>query len=613
MTDLLDLPDLLPALAPGEVPADPTRLLPAPEVLVDALSRAAPGAGLVPVLSELGCPAVDLLATPAAARAGLLAARIGRAFTHHELRVRLPMPVELAPEVAVWAGGTVPTWQDGVLAEPKYFSFFQDDPHSPFNPNHRAKWRSHELLHGVAGWCWHPGLTRFELYLGGRLAELVPIIHWYGLDELFRPHCARHVGQPPSRELCRDCEAAGQRPFWEVDRAALRGEALETAARASEHLATEWAACLDELERGRPVRTPRPGLDASSDAEGYLLGHWNRLTAWSFGAWVERFCVAGVDHETDAVALAARVARTCHDLCSGPISVDPARMRRLRARKALQDLGYRALLLLEHAGEGPAEDALLPEIDALAEVAEGLRTGGGPEDATRAMGRLLAAADAASAHLPGELLGTLGAMGLRWLAAEAQVDAGLDQVLDGLADALPDSWAAMREPEDTAWRFVASPAFDRAGSLGARFADWWAEEGGADADLVALEALVRDLPRRDDEAELFAVVPDAPVPPGQGVCRHNSTLRRAWLAEDVLDPEDLEGCDRGDDQGRVEVAVAWLAGEPRVLVLDEALAAALEDVAEGRLAQAQPLARLIDAGLVVTWPAPSGVAQAALA
>ncbi|MCK6504530.1 hypothetical protein L6R53_14190 [Myxococcota bacterium] len=604
MAHLLDLPDLLPPLAPGEVPTDPGRLLPRPEPLVDALIAARPGPGLEPILGELGCPTVDLLATPAAARAGLLAARVGRAFTHHELRVRLPMPEGLEPEVAVWAGGTVPAWRDGVLEEPKYFSFFQDDPHSPFNPNHRAKWRSHELLHGVAGWCWHPGLTRFELYLGGRLAELVPIIHWYGLDELLRPRCARHADQPPTRELCRDCEAAGQRPFWEVDRAALREEALRTAAGAAEHLATEWAACLHELERGERVRTPRPGLDASSDAEGYLLGHWNRLTAWSFGAWVERFCVAGVDHEPDPAALAARVARTCHDLCSGAIEVDLSTLRRLRARKALQDLGYRALLLLEHAGEGPGEDALLPEIDALAEVAERLRHGGGPEEATRAMGRLLAASDAAAAHLPGELLGALGALGTRWLSAEAQVDAGLDQVLEGLADALPDSWAAMREPEDTAWRFVASPAFDRAGSLGRRFAAWWEEEGGADADLVALEALVRDLPRRDDEAELFAVVPEAPVEPGEGVCRWNHTLRRSWLAADVLDPEDLEGCDRWDEQGRVEVAVAWLSGEPRVLVLDQALADALEAVAEGRAADPASWSRLVDAGLVVTWPAP---------
>ena len=599
-----DLPRLLPDLAPGEVPESVDRLLPPAEALVDALAEARPGPGLGAALAELSCPLSDLLATPAAARAGLLALRIGRAFSHHELRVRLPMPPDLEPEVAVWGGGTVPTWQDGVLAEPKYFSFFQDDPHSPFNPNHRAKWRSHELLHGVAGWCWHPALTRFEACVGARLGELVPIIHWYGLDELFRPHCPRHRGQPPGRELCRACEEAGQRPFWEVDRPALREEALATARRTQEHLATEWAACLAELETGRPVACPRPGLDSKSDAEGYLLGHWNRLTAWSFGAWVERFCVPGVDHEVDPIALAARAARTCHALVSGPIAIDLERTRRLRARRALQDLGYRALLVLEHAGEGPVEDALLPEIDALAEAASALEAPGDPARAVAAMQRLLAAVDRVADRIPGELAAAVGALGMRFMLAEAQVDAGLDQLLEGLGDALPDSWAAMRDPEDTAWRFATSSAFDRPGSLGARFAAWWTEEEGADADLVSLEALVRDLPRRDDEAELFAVVPDAPVLPGQGVCRLNHTLRRAWLAEDVLDPEDLVDNDRRDGQGRVEVAVAWLDGSPRVLVLDQALAMALRQVEAGRVAATGPLARLVEVGLVVTWPAP---------
>lgn len=597
---MLDLPDLLPALKGEALPVDPGALLPPPEALVDAFLGARPGPGLEALLGQLGCPGIELLSSPAAARAGLLAARIGRAFTHHELRVRIPMPEELHPEIAVWQAGTVPTWSDGVLAEPKYFSFFQDDPHSPFNPNHRAKWRSHELLHGVVGWYWHPEMTRFEACLGARLGELLPVLHWYGLDEIGRARCPRHALASPTREGCLDCERASLRVFAGQEREA----GLRSARWSEAHLAREWAACLEMLESGRPVSTPVPGIDAQSDAEGYLLGHWNRLTAWSFGAWVERFCRPGVDYSDSMVGMALRVARTTHSLCSGPLTADPGQMRRLRARRAVQDLGYRLLLVLEHAGEGPIEDRLLPEIDVLAQVAAGLLTEGEESRAAQAIQTALGALDEVAALLPDRLSSAVGAMGMRFLLREAQIDAGLDQLLEGLADALPDTWESMTEPEEVGWRFAASDHFDRSGTLAARFAAWWAEEGGADADLVALEALVQDLPRRDEEAELYAVVPEAPPPAGQGVNRLNRTLRRAWLDEDVLEAEDIEDNDRFDEEGRVEVAVVWLAGTPRILVLDEALAQALEDVEAGREAELEPWLRLVESGHVVAWPSP---------
>lgn len=601
---MLDLPDLLPPLG-DSLPSDPSALLPPAEALVDATLRARPGPGLEALLGQMGCPPMELLGSLAAARAGLLAARIGRSFTHHELRVRLPMPEELQPEVAVWQGGTGPTWSDGVLAEPKYFSFFQDDPHSPFNPNHRAKWRSHELLHGVVGWFWHPEMTRFEATLGARLGELLPVLHWYGLDDIGRRRCPRHSQASPRGEGCLDCERASLRPFWEdEDLASLREAGLRSARWSEAHLAREWAAILEMVERGRPVSTPVVGIDAQSDAEGYLLGHWNRLTAWSFGAWVERFCQAGVDHEDDLEAMAHRVARTCHSVCSGPLAADARSFRRLRARRAVQDLGYRLLLVLEHCGEGPVEDRLLPEVDALGELARSLLDSGDEAQAAQAIQSALSAVDEVAARLPEGLSSAVGAMGMRFLLRDAQIDAGLDQVLEGLADALPDTWESMAEGEEVAWRFLASEHFDRSGTLAARFAGWWTEEGGADADLVSLEALVHDLPRRDEEAELYAVVPEEPPTPGRGVNRLNRTLRRAWLAEDVLDAEDMEGVDRFDEEGRVEVAVAWLAGTPRVLVLDEATAAALDAVEAGEAAELEPWLRLVESGHVVAWPAP---------
>src|SRR5690554_4427421 len=172
---------LPPALAKVSLDDAPRHWLPTPEALVAALEasiEAGEPAGLRALAPQMGAPMVDLTVTPLSARATMLGALSGRAFYQHELRLRQPMPEHLEPELAVWQAGTTPQWSDGVLAEPKYFSFFQDAPFPAFNPNHRRKWRAHELLHGASKFFWHPQMTRFELYVSARLNELLPIIHW---------------------------------------------------------------------------------------------------------------------------------------------------------------------------------------------------------------------------------------------------------------------------------------------------------------------------------------------------------------------------------------------------------------------------------------------------
>ncbi len=611
---MFDMPELLSPLAPG-LPLDVGRFLPDPDALAGAWAALEPGDGAA--LTVPGCPPHELLATPAAARAGLLAARIGRGFSHHELRVRLPMPDGLEPEQAVWEGGTVPSWQRGVLAEPKYFSFFLDGPHSPFNPNHRGKWRSHELLHGVVGFCWHPGLTRFELYLGARIAELLPVVHWYGLDEMFRPRCPLHVDAGPPRHTCPACEDAARTPFWAQDRQAGLPAARAWAEQSRDHLQLEWQAILDELDGGERVST-RPRLrcgdatvDGSSDAEGYLLGHWNRLTAWSFGAWVERFLQPGIDHEPGPQALALRMARTLHAMTSGRINVDPVRQQRLADRRLLQDLGYRLLLLIEPSDSGgPVESGLLPQVDALAQACAGLlddNDAASVRDIQPLVEAALKTVDRLADHLPPGQAAAVGALGYRWRLRAACLDAGLEQVVAGLDDALPASFAELPDREEVAWRFVDSTHFDGVGSLAARFAAWWQAEDGPDLDAMRLEAALRDLPARDHDAELFTVLPDDDqlaqglvVPPR---LRLNGSLRRLWVDPEVLGPGE-EGTDRLDELGRVELALAWLGPEAGILELDQALADAIDAIDAGRAPDADAAHRLLEAGVAAWWPAP---------
>ncbi|MFW5967821.1 MAG: hypothetical protein ACOCV2_09900, partial [Persicimonas sp.] len=341
-----------PDIAPSHSGEAPRAWLPKAEAIVDAcekLAEAGEPEGLADLLEGMGAPVLDMVVTPLSARAALRAAAEGRAFYHHELRKRVPMPEAQEPELPVWQGGTVPEWREGVLEEPKYFSFFQDTPFPAFNPNHRRKWRPHELIHGALTFFWHPEMTRFEMYVGSRLNELLPVVHWYGFDEVFRPRCPKHRGEVLYQTYCAECEAAA-RPYWETDeswRKERREAAMRFAERGLEHFDKEWRACMEELDTGRVVEVDWPQLDASSDAIGYMRGHWNRVTAWSFGVWVETFLKDGLDYFSSLERYAEHQAKLACELLSGDVSTSRERFEARRGRRAVQDAAYRIYLALD--------------------------------------------------------------------------------------------------------------------------------------------------------------------------------------------------------------------------------------------------------------------------
>ena len=566
---------------------DPAGWLPDAPSLLKACDLAAQqplSEALQGMLGEIGVPPLDLMITPLSARAAALGVRVGRAFYHHELRVRLPIPPALEPEVPVWSeADTGPRWREGILTSPKYFSFFQDAPLAAYYPNHRRKWRAHELLHGAQGFFWHPEMTRFECYVGARLNELLPVVHWYGLDEIFRPRCERHLGQCLQREFCLDCEAAA-RPFWSLPaqaRERQRKDAERFAESAIEHFREEWSACMSEVTSGRRRSVPRPGLDASSDAMGYVRGHWNRLTAWSTGVWIEKFLVDGVDYFSTLDHYAQHLATTAQSLMSGDIVLSQEETRRHRARRVVQDAAYRTFLALEGLDED-AEERLWPALEEASRAAEALRTEGVAEDsAVGALERLYAAFEAMSEARPIPLAIRAGfsASGYAWRGAERMtgltqqevVEGATPQLIEGILSALPASSAAI-EPErlDAIARvFACSAELQQHGPLASRFAAWSAARPDALGEVTVLagfEAWASAPPHKDADAEDFAVLPDdaAPLRGSSGRLRLHRTLRRgefdsAAVAELIGMPEA-----RG-----AELAAIRHRGELRVIPIDE--------------------------------------------
>ena len=604
----------LPPLPDGPWDAPETWLPSAEQLVEGARSTLAALPALDGIFAELGAPPADFLTAPYEARATLLGAAAGRAFFHHEANAYLPVIEDAAPELAVWDGETVPEWQAGVLEEPKYFGFAQDAPLTAFHPNHRRRWRPHEQLHGAVGWFWRPDQTRFEAYLGARLNELLPVVHWYGTAELLRRRCPAHRGGPIPTRTCTACEdpGPGTRP---VDADAARA----FAAHAIVHLDSELRAIAGELQTGRVHATPRPGLDASSDAIGYLRGHWNRLCSWGHGAWVERFCVAGVDHETSIADLAERVAASARALWGGTLEVHQADFERLRARRLVQQLGRRTLRALEWlqpgslgfqealaAADGPLEALQALQADLLS----------GKADATEAHITAAIVADELDAlALPPSVGGRIGGLAAMWWRAPGPASA--DQVVDGLDSALPSAAGEVAGLAKLGGAFVESPEFAGMGDLGGRFGRWIERLEPQTIDLTPVQAAdlvfegwLRALPRQDLDASRFAVMGDSAELAGPEVLSelrpHASLRRRAFAAHDVrrwLD--DTESDTESDTE--IELVAAWVEDLPVVLTLESPLRSALDRITGiDPTAPATPeaLAVLVAHGLVVWSPRP---------
>jgi len=582
--------------------------------------RASAPPALDGALLSLGAPLRELHASPYGARAALLGWVDGRVFVHRDRRVDVPIPLACGPDEVVAladaeedAGAALqPTWEAGHLRAPKYFSAQLDAPLALLEPGMRSQWRVHELLHRVVGFAWRPDLTRFEAYVAARLGELLPVVHWYGFDGIGRAACPLHLEAVPRRDACPACEAGLARFDAIAADSPVAAAAHAHASHGLEHWRSELAAIDRELESGRPHPTPRIGLDGASDARGYLSGHWNRLTSWAFGAWVERFASPGADYSTEVTGLRARVAQTLATLLAGTIAADPHDVRRRRARRLAQDLGMRALWLLQWSESARVEAALLPAIDGLAQAcraaadppatARDRAEAGGPAAEVEPVARsgradagdraraacmaleqareqLAAALATVASALPRGMTSTVMHQGLvpdpradpgvhvGWAAAprgraDAVADADTDDVAllaqldEGLASALPHVYAALDAAPRAAWVAVAAvdPAFLTVGAPGQRWLAALAPLGErVDPALRAaaeLEAWVLDRPASDAEAEAFATVPDeaATAGPAWGRGVLRVNSTARWRAADRAVGERIFGAAADDEQ-----------------------------------------------------------------
>jgi hypothetical protein len=304
-----------------------------------------------------GFPRRGHLRSPASQRIARLAKREGLFGFHFEHRFALDIPDAW---LAVGADPSPSSWSQGELPERKYMSFRHDLAVASFHPGHRGKWTSHELCHALVGFAWHPGASPFFHATAGRLAELLPVVLYYFLDEVRLRRCPDHAGGGPLyRAFCPACEAvAAFRPMEDEDRLHV--------ADAARFLDRELAAVARSRRLGRPIAHRFGSLDLCSDGLAYAQAHGPRLGSPAMERFAALLVPDGGWSET-LDALEARVVAVARAIAVG----DPLpSLGGRRARWAAQDLGSRLLTVWSDTG-GEVADAVLEFVDRLVGVVHG--------------------------------------------------------------------------------------------------------------------------------------------------------------------------------------------------------------------------------------------------
>ncbi len=505
----------------------------AERIVALALSLRAPGPDYYAPLSVAsGLPLGEILASPFSLRAVAMAVDVGASAIHHDIRRVIPWAAELRGHADVISEGHG-QWSAGVLEAGKYEAFLQEEPLSVYNPNHMSKWGPHELLHRVCRFFWRGDMSRWELYLGARLNEVVPVVHWYGMDEILRldrEGFSTEVDTAAPNATLERAEWLGL-PEAELLERARAGVTHFQAGLA--HFRREMAAIETEIATGQRVRIEDDVLDSSSDATAYVVGHWTRLNRPGMHTLCSDFLELGRDYYDDVKEYLQVVSGVFQSLLCDRLELDlevcSLRFRRRLAWDALTrttlvgPVGEWAISeLADRSRSDGASRPLAVDEAGLSDLQEGLQT-------------ILAEANEA------EVDGWQG--DFEWVEMQGVGDgADLEQLGDGVNSICPATLQAFGDLGDERAflrGFANSEGFRLRGALAGRLRQFVAsrqdlDQVGALTALIDLElALAAPLPP-DDQVERLGILLVDQEPEQCDWVRPNSGFRVLTFDYDVL-------------------------------------------------------------------------------
>jgi len=293
-----------------------------------------------------GLPVGELVASPFGLRACALGIEAGVVACHHEMRADVAWDEEILPGEALDAQGGG-EWERGILHAPKYASFLQDGALLTYNPNHQARWTPHEMLHRASGFFFREDASKWEVYLGARLNELLPVVHWYGFDLVARldefSFDRERAARTPEAPLEKAC-------WWSEDPAQLRERMQATLVHLRSGLAhaqRELDAVTHERERFSQVVIAHPFLNAASDAMAYAVGHQYRLYRPETHRVLHGFTLEGAQRWESVMAYQIHIEAFLDRLLFAPLTVDLNRAAHRRDARIVWDVVHRASLSLD--------------------------------------------------------------------------------------------------------------------------------------------------------------------------------------------------------------------------------------------------------------------------
>ncbi|MCO4764028.1 MAG: hypothetical protein KC502_21115 [Myxococcales bacterium] len=446
----------------------------------------------------LRAPFAEVMASPFGLRACAFGAQVGAMVVQHELRTLLPWAPDLVGDDAT-LDEDHGHWTRGSLHAGRYQSFQLDGAFATFVPDHSARWTPHELLHRAVGYAWRADMSRWEAYQCARLAELLPVVHWYGPDLVSR----LDETQFDRDEDARMPRASLERTRW-LDKDATVAQAHLAATLT--HLRTgitrfeeELAACTAERTGGLPVGVTHGLLDSRADATAYITGHHGRLRAERIAELLD---TGGLTTAyPTAAALSDAVERTFDTLLFGEIALDPTPICAAAHGRLLWEVTHRAV----HCSTW-SPSALLPDLQTAWQAA----ASGDPTPAADTLSQLVD-------NLPAHLRDDIACVGIPVSGLGADDGMDMAQLEAGLESAVPGTYAWLNE-EGTLPDLVGALAeHPSRGPLVQRLAELLGDpvqkgpgqKGPVQSDpiargLLAFETRVLGATRRDDTAERLA-------------------------------------------------------------------------------------------------------------
>lgn len=535
-------------------------------------------------------PVTEIAASPFGLRAVAMGVAHGARCVPHELRLLIPF--ESIDEAVQDPDHNV--WDRGVLMTGKYQSFQHDDPFLTRNPNHMVRWTAHEMLHRAGGFAADDAMSNWELYIGARLNELVPVVHWYGTDSFLRLRADAFMAADEGRtRTIERTDVLWLTDGYAVDEARIRA-ALPLLRATAAHFDAEMADIAREMATGATVESVRTiegaALNASSDAIAYVVGHHERLRARNVQAVLRQLPEIQAYRYASIPDYYAAIEALFDALLFDTIRVDSAEVTRRRMERQRWDYLLRAA---HHptTRHGRLHRVLTKVVD------EELY-------AREVFSRLLAdelGEDAAAFALSnGEL----------WTpAASAQLTDGIHSFAPVFANTLE----ARGELGSLLQRFAGSEIFERRERLDERLLAFLekSDATSAYADLLRFEAALARASRMDASVEHLGLNVDDEIPHDARLSR-SSAFEVVRFSRDILTWFDALS-ERSDAPApaRLASSVALLIGsyqeDVQVVPAPRGVLALLDQLAETPMSVGDALTFLESgmlhvAGLETEWP-----------